>query len=269
MKKIILGLLIIISLVSQAQMIRTEHKEIIFGSTINYVLYQPKVPSDCWLIFLHGAGERGPIDGSKLDLVDRHGPPKHAKAGFEYPFNIIAPQCVTSFAQIKHIMAAFVKLKHKARVIYVTGLSLGGGGTWDMKQNDIFGIVDGIAPICGGGSPVTINGVKVPFTELIKKWPQVNGWAFHGDNDGTVSYKQSTSAVDAYNSTHTNIFKITIYPGVGHNSWDKAYSITPGQDELYQWLKDQFESYPKESKPFDIEKFKIRLDSLVNSYLQK
>jgi predicted peptidase len=249
----------------------TEHKqEIAFGTKVNYKLYQPKIPSDYWLIFLHGSGEKGVADGSqlyRLDLPTKDAdgkvvktPPATyltaAQAGFEFPFNIIAPQCVSSFALIKRLMPGFVKLRYGAKVIIVTGLSMGGYGTVDTQTYDDIdqmNLVDAIAVVCGGAN-----------VEVMKKWPEVNGWFFHGNKDTIVSYKSSETAVKAYNDTHTTKIKYTLYDGVAHNAWTKAYSVTPGQDELLQWFKAQFESHPKEQGTFDQEKFLIEVKRVLD-----
>ena len=89
-------------------------------------------------------------------------------------------------------------------------------------------------------------------------------WAFHGDKDTRVPYIKSKAFVDAYNATHTTQWKYTLYPGVGHNAWDKACSVTPGQDELLQWLKVQFAAYPKD-EDVDIEAIKAKIIAAVKA----
>jgi len=223
-----------------------------FGMKFNYIHFAPKEPCDFGVVFLHGIGERGPIDGSKLELVLKNGYPRHAAAGFEFPFHLLVPQCASSYNQIKYFMPAYAKLWHKLRVVYVMGLSMGGFGAFDTVYYDKFRLVDGVVPICGGMD-----------SKLAASFPEMPGWAFHGDADKTVPYSKSKSFVDAYNSTHDTEWGYTLYPGVGHNSWEKACSVTPGQDQLLEWLKQQFKEAPK--PVVDLETFKAKIIEAVKA----
>jgi len=102
---------------------------------------------------------------------------------------------------------------------YLTGLSMGGYGTWSMAAAfpDKWAA---IAPICGRGDPKT--------AEKLKDLPI---WCFHGDADTAVKVEGSRGIIKAIEAAGGKP-KYTEYPGVGHNSWDKAY----GTDELYTWL---------------------------------
>ena len=106
--------------------------------------------------------------------------------------------------------------KHR---IYLTGLSMGGFGTWDWACA-YPGRFAAIAPVCGGGD--------VMFADELKYIPV---WAFHGQDDPVVPVKRTTEMVEAVNKNGRNA-KMTIYPGIGHDSWKKAYA----DDELYKWL---------------------------------
>jgi predicted peptidase len=226
--------------------------EVGIGHVVNYKLFEPSVPSKNYLICLHGIGERGPADGSMLHLVEKLGYPKHAKNGFEFPFNIVAPQVVTSYAAVKKFLPGFIKLKYNADVIIVTGLSMGGYGTFDTQTYDVFRLVYAIAPVCGGGNATAM-----------KAWPEVNGWVFHGENDTTVKYQSSKGPVDVYNATHTKQIKYTLYPGVGHNAWDKAYSVTAGSDELLQQIIKWFNEAPKPNA-VDAEAIKTKIINYIS-----
>lgn len=211
-----------------------------FGHLVNFKLYEPGTPSKNYLIFLHGIGECGPTDGSQLGLVERHGYPKHAKAGFEFPFNIVAPQVASSYSSLRKFMPAYVKLRFNAEVIIVTGLSMGGFGTFDMRYFDELNLIHAIAPVCGGANAVW--GAD---------YPETPGWVFHGDADTTVRYQRSLGFVNVYNDCHETQMAYTLYPGVGHDAWTKAYSVAPDQDELLQWIITEFHAAPK---PVDIRK---------------
>ena len=108
--------------------------------------------------------------------------------------------------------------------IYLTGLSMGGFGTWmwAAEKADVFAAV---APICGGGKP-----------ENASKYGKLPIWAFHGDADTRVKIEKSQVMVDAIKAAGGNV-KFTVYPGVKHNSWTQTYN----NSELYKW----FLSYSK------------------------
>ena len=194
-----------------------------------YALYLPdgyskdaKLPI---LFFLHGLGEREPHpEGPYV-----HGPLKLAKNVQSFPFICIAPQCPSDTfwpAEIQTLGLFVDRMTEelgadKSRV-YLTGLSMGGFGTWYLAvaYPDKFAA---IAPICGAGfewGAFVLKNVPV--------------WAFHGEEDSVVAVTNSINMVNAVNAAGGNA-KITIYPGVGHDSWTKTYE----NPELYQWMLAQ------------------------------
>lgn len=188
--------------------------------------YQKK---DKWplLLFLHGAGERG----INIEKVAVHGPPKLARQGKLQEFVIIAPQCPKgdywdSFRQqnnlIHLISTAKKELKLDPNRIYVTGLSMGGFGTWELAAN-LHNKIAAAVPVCGGGS--------IWNSRILKNVPI---WAFHGAKDDIVPPQLSEQMVEAINEKGGNA-RLTIYPNANHNSWNRAYNT----DELYQWLLKQ------------------------------
>ena len=195
--------------------------------TLDYLLYLPRdyQEKDSWplVLFLHGAGERG----DNLDLVKVHGPPKLVETGKDFPFILVSPQgepkrwwqAIQLTALLDEIVA-----KHKVDEdrIYVTGLSMGGFGTWSLAAYTPNRFA-AIAPICGGGQPYQT-----------KQYPHLAVWAFHGGKDGLIPPRCSQEMVDALNKQGGNA-KITIYPEAGHNSWTEAYN----NPELYTWLLEQ------------------------------
>ena len=96
---------------------------------------------------------------------------------------------------------------------------MGGFGTWSLaaKYPDRWAA---IVPICGGGNPASAE-----------KFKDIPCWCFHGEADPTVNIEKDKQMVDALKAAGGKP-KFTTYPGVGHNSWDKAY----GTPELYHWL---------------------------------
>jgi len=199
--------------------------------TISYLFYLPREFDSSkdtkWpvILFLHGRGEsRGP-----LNIVAKWGPPRMAKRGDNLPYILIAPQCPASnrwtddsqqngvIKLLDHLSANFPVDRSR---IYLTGLSMGGYGSWKMAADhpDRFAAV---APICGRGNPDdAAKLVNVPL------------WVFHGTEDTAVLYRHSAEMVEAIHRAGGKKARFTTLQHVGHNSWSAAYA-TP---ELYQWF---------------------------------
>jgi dienelactone hydrolase len=218
-------------------------------STIAYLEYVPEdysVNSNKYpvVIFLHGIGERGANSTDPALLagtiwnVAKHGPPKHVKAGFKFPFILISPQLKNNNGSwpSNYVMEVIEHCKTYLRIderrIYLTGLSLGGGGTWWAAQ-DYPEFFAAIAPVCGGYNS-TSKACGIANADLPV-------WAFHGDKDNVVPYSKSVNMVNAINSCipQTSVLaKMTMYPGVAHNAWDYAYvpDNSLHTPNVYQWL---------------------------------
>ena len=140
---------------------------------LNYLLYLPKdyESKKAWplVLFLHGAGERG----DNLDMVKQHGPPKLVAQGKEFPFVLISPQCPEGhWWEPFELSALLDEIVEKQKIdkdrVYVTGLSMGGFGTWSLAAHSPKRFA-AIVPICGGGEPITAMLL-----------PHVPAWVFHG-----------------------------------------------------------------------------------------
>ncbi len=195
---------------------------------MSWLTWVPKgeKPKEGWplLVFLHGAGERG----SDPELVKKHGPPRLAGKSKEMDsFYMIAPQCPAGrWWDIQAVKALIARTVADAPVdskrIYITGISMGGYGTWALLK-DSPSLMAAAVPICGAGDPSSVAAFsKVPV------------WAFHGDKDEAVPVKGSIDMVEALKKEKGNV-KLTIYPGVGHDSWTRTYE----NPELYSWLLSQ------------------------------
>lgn len=172
---------------------------------------------------MHGAGERG----TDLDLVTRHGPPKLIKQGQKFLFIMVAPQCPKDrwwdVEELDAWLDALLKqLPVDEKRIYLTGLSMGGFGTWAWAINrpDRFAA---LAPICGGGNPLEAYKLKdIPI------------WVFHGAKDPVVPIKRSEEMVEAVKQAGGNV-KFTVYPEAGHDAWTETYN----NPQFYEWLLQQ------------------------------
>lgn len=202
---------------------------------IDYIEFIPQIPSNDVVICLHGITERAVIevagklvqvtDGSRLDLVKSHGYPMQASKGFEFPFNIVAPQCGVSYSTMLKFLLLWAKAKYPNGKIIVTGLSLGGMATYDILKCAGSQYITAVAPVCGKSNPVTANlCVDVP----IQSW--------HGDKDVTVKYTLDCKFIKAYNDCHVNKIELVTLPGIQHDAWDSAYNVSPGKDKLLQWI---------------------------------
>ncbi len=194
---------------------------------INYLLYLPadygKEKDKKWplMLFLHGAGERG----TDVQLVAKHGPPKLVAEGKELPFIIVSPQVAPgegwdSPTLKKLLDDVRAKYSVDSNRLYLTGLSMGGYGTWEMatRYPDLFAA---IAPICGGGDPSRARRIaKLPI------------WVFHGEDDKTVPIAQSERMVEALKTAGATDVQFTRYPNTGHDSWVKAYN----DPKLFEWF---------------------------------
>ena len=106
--------------------------------------------------------------------------------------------------------------------VYLTGVSLGGFGAWMIGPRHR-GLFAAIAPVCGGGDPADAPDlVGLPT------------WAFHGDADPIVPLRHTERMVRAVRAAGGEP-EVTVYPGVGHDSWDPAYR----GERLAEWLLEQ------------------------------
>lgn len=218
------------------------------GDRIPYWLYLPenaaendkKLPV---VVFLHGMGQRG----SNLDQVLAHGPPKLIAKGKHFPFIMIAPQCPNDSHKGRRNAKSFwwhpegpidkvksilnFETQRLGNVdpnrIYITGLSMGGFGTYQIvsRYPDYFAAA---APICGHGN-------RIENKEALQKaFAKIPVWAFHGDRDNVVRLAEQQRTIKLLKEGGADI-KFTIYPGVGHDSWTRTYN----DPALYEWLLAQ------------------------------
>lgn len=172
------------------------------------------------LLFLHGSGERGD-DISKVKI---HGPPKLIDQGRDFPFIVASPQLPNGAhweaEALTGLLDALVdETPADPDRIYVTGLSLGGHGTWALAAAKPDRIA-AIAPVSGAGAPETAAALKT-----------IPVWSFHGALDEIVPPGQDISMVEAV-SSNGGAARLTLYPDLGHDAWTRTYD----NPELYDWL---------------------------------
>lgn len=187
--------------------------------------FDPKKESLPVIVFLHGAGERG----TNLEIVKGNGVPKLFSKDPEYRglrVITLSPQCPDGMVWLSLIYplkswveGAVAELNGDSNRISLTGLSMGGFGTWGMITTfpDYFSCA---APICGGGMSWNCGDLK-----------NVKIRAFHGIDDQTVPFIYSQLMVEAARNAGADV-ELIAYDKVGHDSWTRAYE----QTDLIEWL---------------------------------
>jgi predicted peptidase len=178
------------------------------------------------ILFLHGAGERG----TSLRLVAKHGPPKVDTQTGNFPFIVVSPQCPDGKIWSNDLLLALLdEIENKYAVdnrrVYLTGLSMGGFGTWSLGLNHPERFA-AIAPVCGGGDFITpLLADKARLTALPV-------WAFHGAKDPVVPLEESERMVNHLKKLGVQEVKFTVYPEALHDSWTQTYA----NPELFEWF---------------------------------
>lgn len=199
-------------------------------SNLNFWLYLPKTftagaaEKFPLILFLHGSGERG----TELSAVKKHGPPSLIGENPQLDSCIIiSPQCpANQWWNVADLKALCDGVEQQypvdAQRRYVTGLSMGGFGTWEILAAYPDFWAAGV-PICGGGKPT-----------LAKKFKHIPIWAFHGGKDPAVPIRASEDMITALKAAGGDP-QYTIYPDEGHLSWVPAYK----DPALWKWLLEQ------------------------------
>ena len=183
-----------------------------------------KDPQKKWplILFLHGSGERGydtaPVKARVTQML---------QCRPDLPCIVVAPQCSPeewwSPFELNDLLDR-VEAEYRVDTgrVYLTGLSMGGFGSWALaiESPQRFAAV---VPICGGGDPDGAGRIKdIPI------------WVFHGGKDAVVPLQSSQTMVDALKKTGGNP-KFTVFPDAGHDSWTQTYAMP----ELWDWLLQQ------------------------------
>ena len=208
------------------QVEKTFECEVTVTARLRYLLALPEGYDDDkerrWplLVFLHGAGE----SGDDLSKVKVHGPPKLlASAKRSFPCIVVSPQSPGRGWNPDVLLALVDEVCRQERVdedrIWLTGLSMGGFGTWALAaaRPERFAA---IVPICGGGNPRDAGKIA-----------GLPAWVFHGAKDAVVPLAASQTMVDAVREQGGEP-RFTVYPDAGHDSWTEAYD----DPALWEWL---------------------------------
>jgi predicted peptidase len=223
---------------------------VVNGASYPYKVYVPANydGSRRWpvILFLHGAGERG-SDGELQVQVGLA--PAIRRAPDRVPAIIVFPQAPkdSSWSGTPGRMAmqtldqTMREFRGDPKRVYLTGLSMGGYGTWQLALEHPKRFA-ALVPICSGvayphptATWLRVTAVPLdapdPYAAVARGVRRIPVWAFHGDDDQAVPVTESRKIVQALRAVGVPV-KYTEYPGVGHNSWDPAYA-EPG---LWEWL---------------------------------
>lgn len=190
------------------------------------------------LVFLHGIGENGDGSMAQLARVLSNGPPRIVDRDewpATRPFVLLSPQhagggCPTAHEVRDFIAFAMSEYDVDPARIYLTGLSCGAIGAWNYLGANLDSQIVALVAIAGDGRNAWRNAMcdlgRVPI------------WAFHGDADAVVvpaGTIEPTTNLMACPAPPREELRVTIYPGVGHNSWARTYDLSAGHD-IYAWL---------------------------------
>ena len=219
------------------------------GHFLNYRIFKPAGFSNdksyALILTLHGSSLRG--SDNKAQLKENRGPQELQSYIKRNKLNaiVISPQCpagerwvetpwygeshtmpdkpnLTMSLTVAMMKSLSESLPIDKKRIYVTGLSLGGFGCWDIIQREA-GFFAAAIPICGGGDTAQANNLKdLPI------------WIFHGDSDNIVKTKRSRDMYKALKEVDANV-KYTEYPNTGHDSFTPTYN----NDKVFDWLFQQ------------------------------
>ena len=223
------------------------------GTSYRYQVYLPDnwARNQKWpvILFLHGYGERGSDGLLQTDVGLAHAIRLNRS---HFPAVVVIPQCPMDrwWTQqqmeemaLATLAAATKDFKGDPKHTYLTGLSMGGFGTWDIASR-YPGKFAAIVPVCGAIILDADLLKRFPdlakdaypdepssYATVAKKIGKTPVWIFHGGADDTVPVENSRKMNEALKAAGGDV-RYTEYPGVGHNSWDKAYT----EPDLMPWL---------------------------------
>ena len=213
------------------------------------------------IIFLHGIGERG-NGTTELPSILANGIPKYINAGHTMTFTslsgqqetflVLSPQLSSSYWSWQNVyvdeMLKYAKqnLRIDTNRIYLTGLSLGGGGTWKYVSGSLGNAKQfaAIATVCG-----TCDWSNLCSTVVAANLPV---WSFHAQDDGTVPVSCTNNAINSINSCNPLVKPIkSIYPTGNHWIWDRAYDTVNNfhNPNVFEWFLGNAKNLPVNATP--------------------
>ncbi len=227
---VVLFFLLLQACSSQSSLVQREKKVTINEKLHYYLYYPPEYDGTAdhqfgLLLFLHGGGEAG----ADIAEIKKNGPPKLLAQGKQFPFLVLAPQNPHkkkwwNVHTVKQLLDTIVAQNNvDPHRIYLTGLSRGGSAAWEMavQYPNTFAA---LAVVCGMA--------PTPYAHWLDK--QLPIWVFHGAEDQVIPVSESDTMVKKLKEMDFEV-TYTRYKGVGHNSWERAYTT----EALYTWMANQ------------------------------
>lgn len=212
------------------------------------------------IIFLHGIGERG-NGTTQLPMILANGIPKYINAGHNMQFTslsgqqetflVLSPQLSASYGSWQNIYVeemlkyARSNLRIDTNRIYLTGLSLGGGGTWNYATASLANAKQfaAIAPVCGTNNWSNLCNLATANVPV---------WAFHAQDDGVVPASHTHNAINTLNSCNPAVKPIkSIYPNGNHWIWDRSYDTVNNfhSPNVFEWFLGNAKNLPANTIP--------------------
>jgi predicted peptidase len=213
--------------------------------THRYQVYVPRDfdPARRWpvILFLHGSGECG-SDGARQTEVGL-GPAVRRRRG-RFPAIVVFPQARartfwrgrTAEMAMRALALAVDEFAGDHERLHLTGLSLGGNGTWEVALEHPRTFAS-LVPICGwvGRRLPTESPSVRPLVERARALRHLPTWVFHGSSDRAVPVQESRAMVEALRAAGASALRYSEYPRVRHDSWTRAYA----ERSLFRWMLAQ------------------------------
>lgn len=198
------------------------------------------------ILFLHGSGERGSDNMKQVQAG--LGPYVRAHAD-TFPAIVVFPQVpdgqewtgANADAGFAALEAATREFDGDRGRTYLTGMSMGGYGTWELAMMQP-GRFAALVPVCGAIRPVSderallvtqVAGLADPFAAIAAKLRNVPTWIFHGAKDDVVPTTDDRALIAAFETVRAADARYTELPDANHNAWDPTYAQTPA---MWAWL---------------------------------
>jgi len=226
-KSILLFFLIINTFYAQNETRSFIKDKICNDFSLNYILNKPQNIDETkpLIVFLHGSGERG----TDLDKLKIHGPLNYIKTN-KLDAYILVPQCPQDkYWDSEQLYLLIQKIINENKInrskIYLTGLSMGAWGAWNLvfEYPDLFAAM---VPIAGFVD-------RVPMVENCKI-KNIPIRIYHGLQDDVVSVSYAIAIYDKLKDCHNDI-KLEIFKDANHDSWTRVYN----NPEIYEWMLQQ------------------------------
>ena len=216
------------------------------GRTHRYQVFVPAGSEDGKrpvILFLHGSGERG--DDNRSQLAVGLGPHVRAHAA-DFPAIVVFPQAPADSEWNQLVDVTLAQLDAATREFggdpdrtYLTGLSMGGYGVWELALQQGYRFA-ALVPVCGGlvhprrpsMAVAAVAGEADPYTAAAQRLRGTPVWIFHGARDASVPVDYSRRLHAALQAAGARAARYTEFPEADHNSWDPAYAVP----ELWDWL---------------------------------